>query len=291
MPKQVKPLTEIAVKNLKPKKKPAETEVPTSAAWIFLVMTFGILSLILLLLVIWSNELAQLFGPLRASHPLFILAVWSPALSAWAVILFTTGWSGFRGYLTRFLVWRCGLYWTFFLIVIIPLIYFLGAWLKGEPGSTLWPFEDLRIGLYTIGLMAILGPVEEFGWRDLLQPLLQRKFTPFWAAIIIGLLWATWHLPAFYLSGLPQSNWSFIPFIIGVTALSVIITPLFNVTRGGIFLPMVFHFQLNNPMWPDALPYDIPLWVLTATVVTYVYRKEMFDKESGVKRVTGLEID
>ena len=46
--------------------KQAEPEVPTSAAWIFLVMTFGILGLILLVLLVWANEVEQLFGPLQA---------------------------------------------------------------------------------------------------------------------------------------------------------------------------------------------------------------------------------
>ena len=269
----------------------AVSEVPFSGAWAFLVMAFGMIALILVILLTWPDEVEQLFGPLQVSHPLFMLAVWSPALSAWAVILYTTGWSGFRGYLTRFRVWRCGPYWAIFIIFLIPLIYYIGAWLKGEPSWTFWPFESLSVGLAAIGLMAVLGPIEEFGWRDLLQPLLQRRFVPFWAAFIVGVVWGVWHLPAFFLSGLPQSNWDVIPFLIGVIALSLIITPLFNATGGGILLPMIFHFQLNNPMWPDALPLDIPLWVLAAMIVTWIYRKKMFDLESGVKRVTALDTD
>jgi membrane protease YdiL (CAAX protease family) len=272
-----------------PLEKNATPEVPFSGAWAFLAMAFGMIALILVILLTWADKVEQLFGPLRASHPLFILAVWSPALSAWTVILCTTGWSGFRGYLTRLRVWRCGPYWAIFIIVLIPLIYYMGAWLKGEPGFTVWPFESLSVGFAAIGLMAVLGPIEEFGWRDLLQPLLQRRFVPFAAALIVGFIWGIWHLPAFFLSGLPQSNWDVIPFLIGVIAISVIITPLFNATRGGILLPMIFHFQLNNPMWPDALPLDIPFWVLAAIIVTVIYRKEMFDLGSGVKRVTALD--
>ncbi len=35
-------------------------------------------------------------------------------------------------------------------------------------------------------LAAIKGPVEEFGWRGLALPLLQRKFAPVWAGLILG---------------------------------------------------------------------------------------------------------
>jgi membrane protease YdiL (CAAX protease family) len=265
-----------------------QIDVPTSGAWAFLILAFGLIAAILTVLLIWQAEVEELFGPLSASHPLFILAVWSPALSAWAVTLFTTGWAGFRGYLTRFSVWRCGVLWAFVMLVVIPLIFYIGAWMKGVPSYTLWPFDDVRAGMAAIGLMAILGPMEEFGWRDLLQPLLQRKYTPLIAAIFVGIVWGLWHLPAFFLSGLPQSNWDVLPFLIGVVAVSVIITPLFNATRGGILLPMLFHFQLNNPMWPDAMPFDIPLFVVLAVVITLIYRNEMFDRKWGVKHVTSL---
>ena len=137
-------------------------------------MAFGMIGIILVILIRWPDEVERLFGPLQTSHPLFMLAVWTPALSAWAIILYTTGWAGFRGYLTRFKVWRCGPYWALLIFVVIPSIYYAGAWLKGEPSWTMWPFENIDVGLAAIGLMAVLGPIEEFGWRDLLQPLLQR---------------------------------------------------------------------------------------------------------------------
>lgn len=267
----------------------AHREIPYAGVYAFLVMAFGMMGIILIILLRWPDEVERLFGPLQTSHPLFMLAVWTPALSAWAIILYTTGWAGFRGYLTRFKVWNCGPYWALLIFVVIPSIYYAGAWLKGEPSWTLWPFKNINVGLAAIGLMAVLGPIEEFGWRDLLQPLLQRKYAPFWSAVIVGVIWGLWHLPAFFLSGLPQSNWDIMPFIVGTIAVSIIITPLFNVTRGGILLPMIFHFQLNNPLWPDAMPWDIPLFVLAALVITLIYRKEMFDMEYGVKRVTGLE--
>ena len=37
------------------------------------------------------------------------------------------------------------------------------------------------------------------------------------------------------------------------------------------------------------LPFDIPLFGLAAMVITWIYRKEMFDINYGVKRVTRLE--
>ena len=101
-------------------------------------------------------------------------------------------------------------------------------------------------------------------------PLLQRKMAPTWAALIIGVIWGTWHTPAFLLSGTEQSAWSFLPFFMGTIALSVIVTPLFNASRGSIFLPALFYFMLINPVWPDAQPYDTYLFALIAVVLVWL---------------------
>jgi len=127
--------------------------------------------------------------------------------------------------------------------------------------------------------------VEEFGWRGLALPLLQRKFSPLWAGLILGVIWGFWHLPAFLLSGLPQSAWAFAPFFIGSVAVSVILTAIFNASGGSILLAALFHFQLNNPIWPDAQPHDMYLFALCALAVIWFDRKAMLSREGCVSEV------
>ena len=87
------------------------------------------------------------------------------------------------------------------------------------------------------------------------------------------------------LSGTQQSAWSFTPFFAGSVAISVIMTPLFNASRGSILLPALFHFQLINPVWPDAQPYDTYLLVVAAVVVVWLNKDSMFRKEGSVTTV------
>ena len=136
-----------------------------------------------------------------------------------------------------------------------------------------------------MAFMLILGPVEEFGWRGLALPLMQRRLAPIWAGLILGLIWGVWHLPAFFLSGTPQSAWGFTPFLIGSVAVSVMLTPLFNASRGSILLAALFHFQLNNPLWPDAQPYDTVFFVAAAGLIVWRNRATMFTREDAVTRV------
>jgi hypothetical protein len=98
-------------------------------------------------------------------------------------------------------------------------------------------------------------------------------------------MWGFWHLPAFMLSGTPQSAWSFTPFFIGAIALSVIVTPLFNSSRGSILLPALFHFLVNNPLWPDAQPYDTYLFLFVTILIVLLNRKTMFTRKTAVTEV------
>ena len=103
--------------------------------------------------------------------------------------------------------------------------------------------------------------------------------------MLIGVIWGFWHLPAFLLSGTQQSGWSFAPFFLGTVAISVLMTTLFNVSSGSILLAALFHFQLMNPVWPDAQPFDTYLLVAVAVVVVLLNRRVMFSREGAITEV------
>jgi hypothetical protein len=157
--------------------------------------------------------------------------------------------------------------------------------MKGTLSSEPFPFSSFGGLVAAIALSVIKGPVEEFGWRGFAQPLLQRKFAPVWVAMIIGIVWGFWHLPAFLLSGTQQSAWSFGPFFAGTIAISLIVTQLFNASRGSILLAAFMHFQLMNPIWPDAQPYDTYILIIVAVIVIGLNRKKMFSRVSSITQV------
>jgi len=121
--------------------------------------------------------------------------------------------------------------------------------------------------------------------RGLALPILQRKFAPVWAGLILGAIWGLWHMPAFLLSGTQQSEWSFTSFFAGCLAISVIATALFNRSRGSILLSAFFHFSLMNPIFPDAQPYDTYMLVIAAILIVWWNRKNMFTREASVTEV------
>lgn len=251
----------------------------------FLLISFGLAWGILGLYLFLPEGMASVFGQLTGNHPLFFLAVYAPAIGAFILVARTGGLAGLRGFLGRALLWRCDAAWYAFLIIGIPLIFICGSALRGNLLTVAFPFASFQTLLAALALAAIKGPMEEFGWRGLALPLLQRKFDPIWAGLILGVIWGLWHFPAFLLSGTQQSEWSFTAFFAGCLAISVIATSLFNRSRGSLLLSAFFHFQLMNPVFPDAQPYDTYLLIVAAVIIVWWNRKDMFTKEGSVTEV------
>ena len=98
---------------------------------------------------------------------------------------------------------------------------------------------------------------EEFGWRGYLLDRLQAQSDPrhpaaaghprkaLAASLIVGVLWAVWHLPAWFMQDAYQSFLPFWAFLICTTAFSVLMTCLYNNTGGSLFGALVFHTMIN----------------------------------------------
>jgi membrane protease YdiL (CAAX protease family) len=166
----------------------------------------------------------------------------------------------------------------------IPAIVYAAAAVNGALHDP-FPFSPWYLVLPALAQALLLGPIEEFGWRGFALPLLQRRFAPFWAGLILGIIWAIWHIPAFLLSGTEQSAWSFGPFFVGVVAISVILTPFFNAAGGSLLVAVLYHFQMMNPVFPDAQPWDNLLYVAATVIVVYLNRHKMFQRGEGVTEV------
>ncbi|MEA1989212.1 MAG: type II CAAX endopeptidase family protein [Pseudomonadota bacterium] len=251
----------------------------------FLLISFGIAWGILGLYILLPDLMGKAFGQLTGNHPLFFLAVYAPAIAAFILVTSNAGFGGLRRFFGRALLWRCSVAWYAFLIIGVPLIFIAGSAIRGNLLTEPFPFASFQGLLVALILAAIKGPIEEFGWRGLALPLLQRKFAPLWAGLILGAIWGLWHMPAFMLSGTQQSEWSFMAFFAGCLAISVIATALFNCSRGSILLSAFFHFSLMNPIFPDAQPYDTYLLIVVAVVIVWRKQKDMFTREGAITEV------
>jgi len=261
------------------------TAIPSSALVPFVGLVFLITWGLIGFYILFPDTASVWFGEISGSHPLFFLATWSPAIAAFLIVFLYAGTSGIRAFLSRLLLWRGPAGWVVFILVGLPLVFVLGSLLKGGPMLAPLPPEGMGSVVAVLFMMLFLGPMEEFGWRGVAQPLLQRHMAPVWAGALIGATWGSWHLPAFFLSRTVFADWNFLAFFVGNVVLAVLVTPIFNQTRGSLLWPMLFHWQLINPFWADAQPWDTGILVVVAVIVVWWNRDTLFRREGAVTEV------
>ncbi|MGW5667113.1 CPBP family intramembrane glutamic endopeptidase [Micromonospora sp. NPDC003776] len=248
----------------------------------FFLATFALSWGMGMLYVLFQAKVEAIFGRMGYTNLVFIFMVYAPGIVGVLMVWRHYGLSGLGGFFRRFTLSRMSLSWWLVLLIGMPAVFYGGAVITGKQAD---PFPSWSAALPALLAMLFIGPIEELGWRGVALPLLQRRFSPLWAGLLLGLVVAFWHTPSFLLSGTKQSAWAFWPFFFGVVAISVILTPMFNAARGSLLVPFLFHAQMNNPVWPDAQPWDMWLFAATAVVVVVVNREALLDRAAAVTAI------
>jgi membrane protease YdiL (CAAX protease family) len=87
---------------------------------------------------------------------------------------------------------------------------------------------------------------EEIGWRGYALPRMAARWGLGRSSLLLGGVWAAWHLPLFFMPGRDVQGQSFPLYVVQVTALSVAIAWLFGHTRGSLLLAMLMHSAVNQ---------------------------------------------
>jgi len=243
-------------------------------------LTWGLGALLFLI----TDQVVAIFGEVSQTNLLFILAVYAPGIVGVLLVWRHYGLGGLASFFRRLTIWRLPAAWWVFLVVGIPALFVAGSAITGTISDS-FPFTPWYAALPALALVLLVGPIEEFGWRGVALPLLQRRLAPLWASLMLGSVWAIWHLPSFFVSGAAQEAWSFAPFFIGIVALSVALTPIFNAARGSLLVAVIFHFQVNNPLWADIHPWDTILFSVAAIIIVLVNRDTMLSRGTGVTEI------
>jgi membrane protease YdiL (CAAX protease family) len=90
------------------------------------------------------------------------------------------------------------------------------------------------------------GPIgEEFGWRGFALPRLLERYSPLNASVRLGLIHAAWHIPLFFIPGMPQTQVSFPLFTLGVVSIAIFDTALYLRTGASLLLAILVHLFAN----------------------------------------------
>ena len=200
------------------------------------------------LLIAAHNDLLAVPGTLH------YLVSFGPAMAAVTVTALTSGRRGLYDLLTRLTRWR--IRW-----VLVGLLSPLA--LAGIAALTGYLLTGNRPDLASLGQVAYLGDIgvaaalllwiatfgfgEELGWRGFALHRMQAKQGALSASIVIGILWALWHLPAFFYKPnfIALGPGGFLGFTLGVISGSILLTWLYNRSGGSVLVVALWHAMFD----------------------------------------------
>jgi CAAX protease family protein len=156
-----------------------------------------------------------------------------------------------RKLLGRLLIWRVDPRW--YLVVVLEPAALAGGMVAfnafvGGPAISI--NVPLLAAVITLAFHIFPGSAmgEEIGWRGYALPRLQPGRSALSASLILGVIWAFYHLPLFFMGQAFRSPKLLVPFVISGIALSVILTWVYNSTGGSLLMVVLLHATANLPL-------------------------------------------
>ena len=187
-------------------------------------------------------------GSIILQQVLLFLGTIAPSL----VALWLTSRTGVPGQtqnlLSRIGRWKLNIKWYLFAAGFMVIIKILVA-ISYKIITGIWPQfgqEAWYIMLVAILFSTWVQAGEEIGWRGFALPRMSEKLGLPISTLLLGVLWACWHLPLFFVQEADKFGQSFPLYLIQVTGFSVAIGWLYWRTQGSLLLTMLMHAAVNN---------------------------------------------
>jgi membrane protease YdiL (CAAX protease family) len=203
----------------------------------------------LLLFFVLAYLLSWVLWPLVILNPTSSpLVPFGPLIAAVIVALLAGGTKELWALLRQLTHWRVHPIW--YVIALLGPVVMAGAAAAlavatGAPMQRSGPYTDLgAVGFTLLSTIIVVGLFEELGWRGFAFPRLQGRLDAIWAALVLGVLWALWHLPEFISDTTGQRPP--LQFFVWVLALSVIFAWLYNSTNGSLPIVIICHAAIDT---------------------------------------------
>jgi uncharacterized protein len=130
--------------------------------------------------------------------------------------------------------------WLVIAVVVFPLLYLVTYFvmrLLGYPVSTLWNPSPALVGAFLLFFVA--ATAEELGYSAYETDALQRRMTALNAALVMGPLWALWHLPS--MIGMGQSTELILWGLCATVTVRILCVWIYNNAGASVFAVILMH--------------------------------------------------
>lgn len=172
----------------------------------------------------------------------FLLGGWSPTIASYLASKSNNKVTNIKEWLKNIFDFKHNIF-SYIMVVIMAIIFILPqCFISGyENGAPVFAI------IVMIPMMIFGGGLEEAGWRYILQPELEKKYSFTVSTIIVSVIWWLWHLPLFYIQGVSQYGKNYFAFGISVLGLSFVLASIRKNT-GSVWLCVLFHCTVNSLM-------------------------------------------
>ncbi len=225
------------------------------------------------------------------------LASWGPLIAAFLVTGLTEGKSGVRALWGRFWNKNMSAKWLLVTLLTLPALALVDNLVIRLMDGQNYPliFEYIPIWTFlTSFLYAFIanGMLEEFGWRGYVLPRFQVKWNALTSGILLGAIWAAWHWGQWFVPGSNLYERNFWLWNLGMILLSIIMTWIFNNTKGSILAVALFHATINTGIFAFLLDwryYVIELLAVIFIVIIFGWKNLARQKTERAESLTAAK--
>jgi len=201
----------------------------------------------------------SLWGILKGNYlPLYIFRTAGPTMAAIIMIGISEGKTGLRLLRQRLQDRRHSWQWYLAILMGIPALMLVGIIVQRGTLTSVQGVTARILVSYAVNFVLVFFGValpEEIGWRGFAFPRMQPRYGPLGSTLLLGVLWVFWHLLYFLTpshGGGPGTSFtSYLTnlgyFFLMVMAIAIIMTWIFNHTRGSIFIANLVHASIDTP--------------------------------------------
>lgn len=209
-----------------------------------------------------------------------------PFVSAVVISAIQGGWTKVRALLASIVKWRVPPVWYLVAIGMPVAVQVLAIWLNPLFGSAAPNWANVpaitAIAVMVALLLVFSGPLgEEPGWRGFALPAFLRERGALSASLVLGVIWAAWHLPLVLLNDYSISS------AINVMAAAVVFTWLYQNSAGSVLPAIFMHASHPNSVrflgrvfeGGDAIQHQwigLVLWLEIAVAIVAIYGTDSF---------------
>jgi membrane protease YdiL (CAAX protease family) len=222
-------------------------------------------------------------GPLMI---IMVLAAWGPFIGAFVSAAITEGKAGIKSLWKRFWNRNLTIKWLLVTLLILEAGRVVSALISRQLLGTSEPLffipDSVTILISPIFAALMTGITEEFGWRGFVLPRFEAKWNALVSSLILGVLSIAWHVGQWFVPGSSLYGRDFLQWGLGILSLSILMTWIFNNTKGSILAAILLHAMYNFSLVRfsiDWLSYGV--LALMAVIVVLVFGPKKLSKQKA----------